>query len=99
MVWYHGAPADVRDIPPGTHMHGRFLLPLEGEEKTIPLREEQLKKNATFGTTTRYCWRTTPVFIRGAADHGKFSASSRAQARRLASSFPWSRSGRRSRAA
>ena len=47
MVWYHGAPADVRDIPPGTHMHGRFLLPLEGEEKTIPLREEQLKKNAT----------------------------------------------------
>ncbi len=35
MVWYHGAPADVRDIPPGTHLHGRFLLPLEGEEETI----------------------------------------------------------------
>ena len=28
-VWYHGAPADIRDIPHGTHMHGRFLLPME----------------------------------------------------------------------
>ena len=36
MVWYHGAPADVRHIPNGTHMHGQFLLPMEGEEKTIP---------------------------------------------------------------
>ena len=26
MVWYHGAPADVRDIPIGTHMHGSCLL-------------------------------------------------------------------------
>ena len=34
MVWYHGAPADIRDIPLGTHLHGRFMLPLEGEEKT-----------------------------------------------------------------
>ena len=48
MVWYHGAPADVRDIPVGTHMHGRFLLPLEGEEETIPsLSEEQLQSNPT----------------------------------------------------
>ena len=44
MVRYHGAPADVRDIPPGTHMHGRFLLPMKGEEETIPLSEEQLKR-------------------------------------------------------
>ena len=47
MVWYHGAPADIRDIPPGTHMHGRFLLPLEGEEKTIPISEERLKQTPT----------------------------------------------------
>ena len=47
MVWYHGAPADIRDIPPGTHMHGRFLLPLEGEEETIPLTEERLKQTPT----------------------------------------------------
>lgn len=45
-VYYHGAPADLRDIPIGTHMHGRFLLPMEGEEETIPsLSEAQLKKN------------------------------------------------------
>ncbi|NIP93528.1 MAG: hypothetical protein GWO24_08760, partial [Akkermansiaceae bacterium] len=36
MVRYHGAPADIRDLPPGTHLHGRFLLPMEGEEETIP---------------------------------------------------------------
>ncbi len=23
-VWYHGAPAELRDIPPGTHLHGQF---------------------------------------------------------------------------
>ena len=46
VVWYHGAPADMRDIPLGTHMHGRFLLPLEGEEETIPpLSQEQLERN------------------------------------------------------
>ena len=40
MVRYHGAPADIRDIPIGTHMHGRFLLPIEGEEETITVPEE-----------------------------------------------------------
>ncbi len=39
-VYYHNAPADIRDIPPGTHLHGRFLLPLEGEEETIPISEK-----------------------------------------------------------
>ena len=45
IVRYHGAPADVRDIPPGTHMHGRFLLPMKGEEEAIPLSEKQLKRH------------------------------------------------------
>ena len=45
MVWYHGAPADIRDLPPGIHMHGRFLLPMEGEEETIPLTEKLLKNH------------------------------------------------------
>ena len=45
MVRYHGAPADVRDIPPGTHMHGRFLLPMKGEEEAIPLSGKQLKRH------------------------------------------------------
>ena len=43
MVWYHGAPADIRDLPPDIHMHGRFLLPMEGEEKTIPLTDKLIK--------------------------------------------------------
>ena len=43
MVWHHGAPADIRDLPPDIHMHGRFLLPMEGEEKTIPLTEKLIK--------------------------------------------------------
>ena len=43
MVWYHGAPADIRDLPPDIHMHGQFLLPMEGEEKTIPLSDDLIK--------------------------------------------------------
>ena len=49
MVRYHGAPADMRDIPPGTHMHGRFLPPMEGEEETIPLTEKLLKRDKKYG--------------------------------------------------
>ena len=44
MVRYHGAPADLCDIPPGTHMHGKFLVPLEGEQETIPVSEKVLKE-------------------------------------------------------
>ena len=43
MVWYHGSPADIRDLPPDIHMHGQFLLPMEGEEKTIPLSDNLIK--------------------------------------------------------
>ena len=43
MVWYHGAPADIRDLPPDIHMHGQFLLPMEGEEKSIPLSDNLIK--------------------------------------------------------
>lgn len=50
VVWYHGAPADIRDIPPGTHMHGQFLLPMEGEEETIPpVSEEGRERNPLSG--------------------------------------------------
>ncbi len=34
-VWYHGAPADLCDIPFGTHLHGLCYLPPAGEEKTL----------------------------------------------------------------
>ncbi|MEM7014911.1 MAG: hypothetical protein AAF585_25915, partial [Verrucomicrobiota bacterium] len=35
-VWFHGAPATLRDIPLGTHVQGYFYLPPEGEEDLIP---------------------------------------------------------------
>jgi len=44
MCRYHGAPAELRDIPLGTHVHGYFHLPPAGEENTIsPLPPEQQK--------------------------------------------------------
>ena len=48
MVWRHGAPADIRDLPPGTHMHGRFLQPLEGEEETISLPKKQRNASSKY---------------------------------------------------
>jgi hypothetical protein len=36
MVRYHGAPADLRDVPLGTVLHGRFYLPPEPELSSVP---------------------------------------------------------------
>ena len=36
MIGYNGAPAEFRDVPHGTHMHGYFHQPPAGEEETIP---------------------------------------------------------------
>lgn len=36
MVWVHGAPAELADVPLGTHLHGYFYRPPVGEEATIP---------------------------------------------------------------
>ena len=35
MVYYHNAPAELRDIPIGTHLHGTFYLPPPGDEETL----------------------------------------------------------------
>lgn len=35
-VRFNDAPAELRDIPLGTHVHGYFQLPPVGEEQTIP---------------------------------------------------------------
>ncbi|MDA0253563.1 MAG: hypothetical protein O3A18_01615 [Planctomycetota bacterium] len=43
-VWYHGARAELKDVPLGTHLHGRFLLPPAGEEETIPALPERLRR-------------------------------------------------------
>lgn len=47
---YHGAPAELRDLPLGTHVHGWFYPPPPGEEQTIPplpkeQQRHQLKEN------------------------------------------------------
>jgi hypothetical protein len=43
-IHFCGAPAELRDIPIGTLLHGYFFLPPVGEEKTIPpLPEEKAK--------------------------------------------------------
>ena len=36
MIYYNGAPAALRDIPIGTHLHGTFYLPPTAEEGTLP---------------------------------------------------------------
>jgi len=36
VVRYHGAPADLRDVPLGTILHGRFYLPPEPELSSVP---------------------------------------------------------------
>ena len=46
----NGAPAELRDIPIGTHVHGYFFVPPVGEEATIPplpkdMEQFQLKHN------------------------------------------------------
>ena len=45
-VWQHGSRALIRDLPIGTHVHGYFVLPPEGEEETIPPLPEDQKKFA-----------------------------------------------------
>lgn len=45
-VWYHGARAELKDVPLGTHLHGRFLLPPAGEEEAIPGLPEDLRQFA-----------------------------------------------------
>ncbi|MEY4775574.1 MAG: hypothetical protein RL759_87 [Verrucomicrobiota bacterium] len=37
MVRYHGAPADLRDVPLGTMMHGLFYLPPDPKLSAVPV--------------------------------------------------------------
>ncbi len=36
MIWLHGAPAELRDLPIGTHLNGRFLLPPDSDTSVPP---------------------------------------------------------------
>ena len=46
MLYVHGAPAELRDIPLGTHVHGYFYVPPKGEEETIPPLPAEQQKHA-----------------------------------------------------
>lgn len=46
MVGYNGAPAELRDVPHGTHLHGYFHQPPEGEEETIPAHQRSPHNHA-----------------------------------------------------
>jgi hypothetical protein len=45
MIGYNGAPAELRDVPHGTHMHGYFHQPPAGEEETIPAHQRSQPHN------------------------------------------------------
>lgn len=40
----HGSPAELRDIPLGTHVHGYFFAPPVGEEATIPPQPKDMER-------------------------------------------------------
>ena len=65
MVRYHDAPADIRDLPPGTHLHGRFLLPMKGEEETIPQRNYNhailLEDDVSFYSRQGRSWKVVGI--------------------------------------
>lgn len=65
MVRYHGAPADIRDLPTGLHMHGRFLLPMKGEEETIPQRNHNhailLEDDVSFYSRQGRSWKVVGI--------------------------------------
>lgn len=45
MISFNGAPAELKDIPIGTHVHGSFYLPPVGEEATIPPLPKDMAKH------------------------------------------------------
>jgi hypothetical protein len=40
IVRYHGAPADLRDVPLGTMLHGRFYLPPDPKLSSVPVIDQ-----------------------------------------------------------
>lgn len=43
-IRYHGAPAELRDVPIGTHLHGYFVLPPEGDKAIPPATSQFVPK-------------------------------------------------------
>ena len=45
MISFNGAPAELKDIPIGTHVHGYFYVPPVGEAATIPPLPKDMAKH------------------------------------------------------
>jgi hypothetical protein len=72
-IRYHGAPAELRDIPIGTVLHGRFCLPpagdntipppKKGEEKYLPKHSHALLLEDDFSFYSRHgqAWKIAAV--------------------------------------
>ena len=43
-VWHNGSRAEIRDISIGTHVHGYFFVPPQGDEHTIPPLPKEHKR-------------------------------------------------------
>ncbi len=86
-VRYHGAPAELRDVPIGTVLHGYFVLPPEGDT-SIPLPEKnasryllkqthavQLEDDFSFYQRQGRAWKVASI----EAEQGKLKVSATGQ--------------------
>jgi hypothetical protein len=77
IVRYHGAPADLRDIPLGTMMHGRFYLPPDPKLSSVPVVDKAsvtrpaenhailLEDEASFCLREGKVWKLKEVTLKG----------------------------------
>lgn len=49
MVYYHGAPADLRDIPLGTLLHVRAFLPPDPKSSSVPVLPVNVREKTGLG--------------------------------------------------
>lgn len=70
MVRYHGAPADLRDIPLGTILHGRFYLPPAPKLSSVPNVDEAnhailLEDEPSYCLREDRVWKLKEVELKG----------------------------------
>ena len=57
---YHGTPAELRDIPLGTHLHGQFYEEIRGDKKVFS-QVLQLEDDFSHMTAAQRLWRIDAV--------------------------------------
>lgn len=82
VVRYHGAPAELKDIPLGTVLHGRFYLPPDPTISLVPNANEAnhailLEDEPSFCLREGKVWRLRQIEMRG--DEGMIIASREAK--------------------